>query len=122
MAVLGQSTVPGMQGKVPLLEVRSLVTLEAFRGQGIGSQILGHLVQKACAEYQAGGEPGHPLIFLTTIGRRKQFYERAGFEEQSFANIPAALRLEWLLGNGVARVALNERCLVMGLARPPVQA
>jgi ribosomal protein S18 acetylase RimI-like enzyme len=47
------------------------------RGQGIGEALVRHL---------CGGSAD--AVFLTTIGRRRAFYERAGFRELPFAQVP----------------------------------
>ena len=62
-----------------LWEVRSVVVAPTHRGRGVG----GALVRRLC-EAAAAGE----AVVLTTIARRRAFYERAGFEEAPFSEAP----------------------------------
>lgn len=86
-------------------ELKSVVVVPEHRGKGIGSGVVRQLLN------QAGGQ----AVFLTTISRRATFYEAFGFRELSKGEIPGPLVAEWLLGSLVARLAVQDRCIVMAL-------
>jgi N-acetylglutamate synthase-like GNAT family acetyltransferase len=62
----------------------------------------------------AEAAPGQQ-IWLTTIGRRKDFYARGGFEEVALDEVPAAMRFEVAAGTVAARLLANDRLLAMKL-------
>eukprot|EP00887_Chlorella_sp_A99_P006552 scaffold3.g6552.t1 len=85
------------------VELSSLVVAEEARGQGLGSQLLAELLRRA----------GEREVWLTTIGRRVAFYERAGFREVPLFAAPGAMIFEGLAGMVVARIAAGDRLAVM---------
>eukprot|EP00243_Klebsormidium_subtile_P005289 TRINITY_DN2097_c0_g1_i1.p2 TRINITY_DN2097_c0_g1~~TRINITY_DN2097_c0_g1_i1.p2 ORF type:complete len:135 (+),score=20.86 TRINITY_DN2097_c0_g1_i1:591-995(+) len=96
--------VASIPGDPPIQELRSLVVVKEHRGRGIGTRLLQELLAGVKGE-----------VYLLTIGRAIKFYQRAGFEEAS--DIPPQLGLELKLGNVVARIAAQDRCLVMKATR-----
>ncbi|GAQ83434.1 hypothetical protein KFL_001480030 [Klebsormidium nitens] len=96
--------VANIPGDPPIQELRSLVVVKEHRGQGIGTRLLQELLGRIEGE-----------VYLLTIGRAIKFYQRAGFEEVS--DVPPQLSLELKLGNVVAKVAAQDRCLVMKATR-----
>lgn len=87
------------------LELASLVVLPKHRGSGVGSAIIDTLL--------AASPPG-AQIYLVTIGGRVSLYTRHGFSEvEDPGSIPGALLLEYYAGAVVAKLAANDRIVVM---------
>lgn len=82
-------------------ELGSLVVLKAYRGQGIGAQLI--------AALEAGSE--RPIYLLCAGRRRERYYQRFGYETLSFWSAPWVLKLK-LLGVLVFRL-FGVRVMVM---------
>lgn len=85
-------------------EFRSLLVLPQNRGNGVGSKIVQTALQ--------GVAPGS-AVYCTTIGKRVNFYQKAGFHEVPRPAIPNFIVLEWLAGNIVTRLFFSDRCAVL---------
>lgn len=90
--------------EAPVYELRTLQVQPEARGSGIGAQLVAALAER--------GGPG-ARIFLTTIGARVPFYERAGFVELSPADMPGFILGEWVVGSAVTRLLGGDRCAVL---------
>jgi len=89
-------------GKQPL-ELKSLIVEPAHRNAGVGKMLLRELVARA-----------HDSdIFLTTLASTEPFYESANFSTLSRDQIPGALLFEYYAGIVVARLAAQQRLIVM---------
>ncbi|GBF95309.1 hypothetical protein Rsub_08340 [Raphidocelis subcapitata] len=86
-------------------ELRSIVVAPPHRGRGAGAA----LVRRLCEGPAAAGE----AVVLTTIGRRRAFYERAGFEEAPFTEAPREMWFELMAGTVAARVLAGDRLVLM---------
>ncbi len=69
-------------------ELGSLVVKQGWRGQGIGEQLIRTLLAR-----QAG------TIYLECGSSKVPYYERFGFVEVSWRDVPMPLKLKNLLGN-----------------------
>jgi GNAT superfamily N-acetyltransferase len=99
-----------------LFELRSLVTSPRFRGRGIGAEIVKGLLEKAKRRKRKenGNEEKSTEVVLTTISRRRAFYERLGFEEVAPpSTVPKQLKLEVVLGSVVAKLAAGDSIIVL---------
>lgn len=87
------------------LELSSLVVAPEARGQQVGTRLIVALLEQA----------GDRDVYLTTIGRRQQLYERqGGFRElPSLLQAPLLLALEAVAGTVVAAVVARDRLIVM---------
>ena len=90
--------------EAPVYELRTLQVQPQARGSGVGAQLVAALAERA--------GPGS-RIFLTTIGARVPFYERAGFLELSPADMPGFILGEWVVGSAVTRLLGGDRCAVL---------
>ncbi|KIZ01123.1 hypothetical protein MNEG_6837 [Monoraphidium neglectum] len=78
-------------------EIRSVVVEKEHRGKGIGAALVQHLCSRTS-----------DTVWITTISRRTQFYERvAGFELVPFTQVPREMLFEALAG-GPAQPAPTE--------------
>lgn len=93
---------PVAAARAPTYEFRSLVVDQSSRGQGIGSQLLQHVVSNCPHD-----------IYLTTLARTTPFYHKAGFNLLQPADIPKWLWFEVAAGTVVARLAVNDQLVVM---------
>jgi len=94
-----------------LFELRSLVTVPGFRGKGIGAEIVRRLLDDAKARKEGKGKR-EASVLMTTITRRKPFYQRLGFNELSPP--PKELLFEIAIGSIVARIAVGDSIVAMG--------
>jgi len=75
-------------------ELGSLVIARGYRGQGLGSALVQHLIQAACKP-----------LFLECLGQKRvQFYTQLGFQITTLADIPLSLRRKFRLTYGLASV------------------
>ncbi|GAB4814367.1 hypothetical protein N2152v2_001413 [Parachlorella kessleri] len=85
------------------VEMTSVFVFPEHRGRGVGTAI----IRSLCAS--AGSQD----VYLTTIGRRVALYERFGFVEVPQCDIPGPLQFEFRAGTVVAKVAANDRLVVL---------
>lgn len=87
-------------------ELSTLVVDAAWRGRGIGSTIVGQLVDLYGKEQR---------IVLLTLSRTKEFYEPHGFvqvKEDDVVKLPLAMRIEFRLGIIVAGIVAPDTQLI----------
>lgn len=85
-------------------ELSSCVVDKEFRGQGIGTRIVNHLLDQA---------PRGAEIYLVTVEDREDFYEkRCGFRRVQ-EDIPPELTLEVLIGTCVAKAVTGRGLIIM---------
>ncbi|GMH35175.1 hypothetical protein BSKO_03043 [Bryopsis sp. KO-2023] len=89
--------------KKEYVEFRTLIVKDQARGDGLGSALAKELLEKYPEDD----------VYMTTIGSSTDFYERLGFKEVQEKDMPRALWFEWKAGMVVAKLAVNDRCLVM---------
>lgn len=89
------------------LELKSLIVEPEHRNEGVGKALLRELVARA----------RDSEIYLTTLASTAPFYESANFAVLSSAQIPRSLLFEYYCGTVVARLAAQQRLIVM--RRPP---
>jgi amino-acid N-acetyltransferase len=74
-------------------ELGSIVTLPAYRGQGVASKIIETLLDGRT-----------DTIYLECMGQRASFYTRFGFQEIPWPQAPMPLKLKAGLGNMIGRL------------------
>lgn len=104
-AILGFGQLAPLSGSSTAQEIRSVVVLKEYRGQGIGTAVVRALLDRA----------GNAPVYLTTIeGPNVPFYARLGIVELPREQVPPALVPEALAGNVVTQLFFRKRCLVLG--------
>lgn len=95
------------------LELASLALKDEYRGQGVASQIIRHLL--AAEQYRP--------LYLTCRSELGEFYEKFGFRVIETGEMPPYYRrLSRLANLFLAMPLINRRMLVMRLdAAPPVE-
>ena len=86
-------------------ELSSLVVLKPYRHQGLGCQLVEQLLQRA--------SPAPNNVYLITVNKRRNFYERCGFQKVDDRTMPATLRVEKLLGTPIALAFAQDTLIVM---------
>lgn len=84
-------------------KIRTLVVDRKARRRGIATSIVDELL----------GETSEADVFLTTVEQSKAFFESIGFEEVGLSDMPMDMRLEVAAGTLMARISINQRCMVM---------
>jgi N-acetylglutamate synthase-like GNAT family acetyltransferase len=90
------------------LELSSIVVLPPYRGAGLGSKLVKHLLEHR--------HPPNSKVYLTTISKRRRFYSNLGFKEEILPSsdaLPSQLGFEVAAGSIVARLLANDTLIVM---------
>ncbi|GLC51795.1 hypothetical protein PLESTB_000549300 [Pleodorina starrii] len=86
------------------VKLQSLVVAPEHRGKGLGSALVRHRLSAL--------PPGTP-VWLTAVERGAAFYQRLGFRLRGLGEVPRELWFEVAAGTAVARLAVNQRLVVM---------